>query len=417
MARGAAAGRSASHLIDSPFLSPRHAPPSHPRACLAPRRAVTTGARGALNPVPPSCSAQVLDELQAIADADLDGHQRQSQFTAHFGPNSDLAYREHGWSAVALMNKGELLPEGCDAAPITCAVLGRLHTHLAPRAGAEQVGVRLLKLEAGAALRAHVGPGGRLVAHLGLRVPTGAALTVDTKVIPWVEGGLVIFDDSFLHSAVNHGSTARYILHVTFPVPSAAPAVIQTTTTPHAKLEIFSDCTVRVTNLRNSVASIPEPLALLYNKVADAHPSNLEPCTAASTVDGAANATVRLSAPHGYGTLDLSVTAGPQWIVFQIVDLSNWNADPEQKHLVLASLCPVDICPPGCEPPKCVTGVGPLPSITQAPFANGRFQGFRGSEGQYPDSKLVVTSGCEGMFLTAPSACNTHGRTQLNWQF
>ena len=34
----------------------------------------------------------------------------------------------------------------------------------------------------------------------------------------------------------------------------------------------------------------------------------------------------------------------------------SWNADPEQKHLVLPALCPSDICPPDCAPPKCTVG-------------------------------------------------------------
>ena len=48
---------------------------------------------------------------------------------------------------------------GCRAAPRTCAALGAMAAPLAPRPGAAEVGVRLLKLAAGAKLRPHVGPG------------------------------------------------------------------------------------------------------------------------------------------------------------------------------------------------------------------------------------------------------------------
>ena len=75
-------------------------------------------------------------------------------------------------------------------------MLAHLTPHLTPRLGAAEVGVRLLKLDANATIRPHIGPGGRLVAHLGLRVPsTGAALTVAGETRSWREGELVIFDD------------------------------------------------------------------------------------------------------------------------------------------------------------------------------------------------------------------------------
>jgi hypothetical protein len=102
--------------------------------------------------------------------------------------------------------------------------------------------------------------------------------------------------------------------------------------------------------------------------------------------------TVRLTAPHGYGTLDLGVTAGDNWIVFSIVKVSDWNADPEQKHLVLPTLCPVDICPPDCTAATCMPAISGHPaSIHQAPYTGGRFEGFRGSEGEYPDSAGFFT--------------------------
>ena len=203
----------------------------------------------------------VLTELQALADRDLNGKPESETFAADFGPNSDLAQQPGGWTALPLLNKGRLDAAGCAAAPLTCAALSGLAAHLAPRDGGDEVGVRVLKLAAGATLRPHVGPGGRLVAHLGLRVPpAGAALTVAGERVEWREGQFTIFDDSLLHSAENLGSTARYVLHVTFPLPREA-AVVMSVSTQHAKLAVSSDCTVQVTNLRNSISSRPEPLA------------------------------------------------------------------------------------------------------------------------------------------------------------
>ena len=64
--------------------------------------------------------------------------------------------------------------------------------------------------------------------------------------LQWVEGKLDIFDDACLHAAENHGATARYILHVAFPLPPAPVSVVRTVTTPHLKLVVKSDCTVQV---------------------------------------------------------------------------------------------------------------------------------------------------------------------------
>ena len=61
----------------------------------------------------------------------------------------------------------------------------------------------------------------------------------------------MIFDDALLHSAENEGAHARYVLHVTFPRPAAPAAAVLSMSTPHFKLVVSADCTVRVTNLRN----------------------------------------------------------------------------------------------------------------------------------------------------------------------
>ena len=245
--------------------------------------------------------------------------------------------------------------------------------------------------------RPHVGPGGRLVAHLGLRVPTGAALTVAGEQVLWREGEFTIFDDALLHSAANTGSHARYVLHVTFP---RTTAVVLSVSTPHFKLAVSSDCTVQVKNLRNQISSRVEPLMHLYNRVADNHTQNLEPCVSAAAVN---SSTLRITAAHGYGTLELSLTAGTNWVLFTLGDLSAWRADPVQKHLRIATLCPLDMCPNSTKPCRHAQQSSAATSgktrcgspweipIAGAPFVGGRFEGFRGSEGQYPDSAGFFT--------------------------
>ena len=241
----------------------------------------------------------MLAELQELADRDMARDNfnfagGRLRFESSFGPNSDLAERPGDWTALVLLNKGRFNTAGCKAAPRTCAVLKDIAAHLNPSRD-EEVGVRLLKLRAGATLRPHLGPGGRLVAHLGVRVPrTGAALTVAGQRVQWREGEITTFDDSLLHFAENLGDHARYVLHVAFPYPSGK-ANIFSVSTPHLKLDANSDCTVRVTNLRNGISSRSEPLLHLYNRVADNYTQNMEPCVSAQLVN---STTLKITAAH-----------------------------------------------------------------------------------------------------------------------
>lgn len=170
------------------------------------------------------------------------------------------------------------------------------------------------------------------------------------------------------------------------------------------KLDVSSDCTVQVTSVRTQISSRVEPLLHLYNKIADNHTTNMEGCVAAHAVavdDSGNGGTLRITAAHGYGTLDLQIKAGANWLLFQLGDLSAWEADPVQKHLRVATLCPLDMCPKSAKP--CVPGApAPPPGtpvcgspwevpIPAAPFVGGRFEGFRGSEGKYPDSAGFFT--------------------------
>jgi hypothetical protein len=113
------------------------------------------------------------------------------------------------------------------------------------------------------------------------------------------------------------------VLHVAFPVP---PTVVLSVATPHAKLDVSSDCTVTVTNLRNQARSRVESLAHLYNRVADNHTIDAEPCVSAEAVSPVG--TVRITAAHGYGHLDLLITKGDKYILFEISNISAWTADP-----------------------------------------------------------------------------------------
>ena len=94
------------------------------------------------SPLPPSPAG-----LSTSGEAEADAAEPT---TSAFAPNfsNDHFTQDAGdWTAVALMNRGVLLAEGCAAAPMTCSVLTTLSPHLQPRPPhATEVGVRFLKL-------------------------------------------------------------------------------------------------------------------------------------------------------------------------------------------------------------------------------------------------------------------------------
>ena len=153
------------------------------------------------------------------------------------------------------------------------------------------------------------------MAHLGIKIPVGAFMTLDGQKIEWEEGRLTVFDDSFLHSVKNPSDQARFILHVAFPHPD-----IPTDTAPillvealHFRLRIYANCTAVATNLRTLAASKPVALVSLYNRVSDNRLTDSTACIGASL---AAPGVVRIVAAYGYGTVDSeSATSNLPWLV------------------------------------------------------------------------------------------------------
>ena len=113
--------------------------------------------------------------------------------------------------------------------------------------------------------------------------------------------------------------------------------------------------------------------------MADNQESDWDTCVAAAKLS---DATLRITAPHDYGTVDIGFTAFDLWVTFELTNLQAWAGDPDQQHLKFAKMCPADICPqPGI---YSVPGVG-------GKTVDGLFQGFRGAEGEYPDSTGFLT--------------------------
>lgn len=55
--------------------------------------------------------------------------------------------------------------------------------------------------------------------HLGLITPPGPVLNVGPAMMRWHEGEVLVFDDTFIHSAKHDGTEDRYILLAWFCHP------------------------------------------------------------------------------------------------------------------------------------------------------------------------------------------------------
>jgi hypothetical protein len=107
--------------------------------------------------------------------------------------------------------------------PKTCSLL-RHQPSVVGRVGSLELDgpgqVTILKLAPGAKLIPHTGPNNmRLTAHLALIVPQPAAYltcgnpALDGAVREWREGGVIVFDDSYVHEAHNPATEHRYVLY------------------------------------------------------------------------------------------------------------------------------------------------------------------------------------------------------------
>lgn len=124
-------------------------------------------------------------------------------------PNND-------WTIFGLMNNGQYMTENCALCPQTTRLL-------------EQVpGIRVAgfsRIQPRSGIDTHKGFTGRmygaLAYHLGLLIPSsGASLVCGPEVHHWRKAGeVIVFDDTYPHSAWNDSDSERIILYIDFKVP------------------------------------------------------------------------------------------------------------------------------------------------------------------------------------------------------
>merc|ERR1719362_1448094 len=101
----------------------------------------------------------------------------------------------------------------CQYAPQTCALL-RQRPELT-QCHSSLSGSGFLRMRPGGRLKPHFGGAPRLSAHLPLIVPDGELyMNVGREVTRWIEGKVIVFDDTFIHSVTHNGVEPRYVLNV-----------------------------------------------------------------------------------------------------------------------------------------------------------------------------------------------------------
>lgn len=122
---------------------------------------------------------------------------------------NDIAFNtffKRGWKRFYLKWYGDTMPSAADLCPRTVALVNSI-----PSVNAALFAL----LPPGSRLGEHRDPfAGSLRYHLGLSTPNSesCSITVDGEKYAWRDGDCVMFDETYIHSAVNNADTTRIIL-------------------------------------------------------------------------------------------------------------------------------------------------------------------------------------------------------------
>lgn len=148
---------------------------------------------------------------------------------AYFRPNQDndlvRGNEPQRWTEMLLFNKGLWDYQNCALLPTACKALQGLVEVEGIFRDKRCGQVSLLKLEEGTQLVPHFGSvNWRFTAQLGLLVPDNVWIHVGDESRTFVQGELLVLDDSFLHSVEHNGTGPRVTFYVNFFHPRASLA-------------------------------------------------------------------------------------------------------------------------------------------------------------------------------------------------
>ena len=155
----------------------------------------------------------IRDEAQKLFEA---GHIRASE------KHNDIAFNtffRRGWKRFYLKWYGEPMPSAVSLCPKTVELVSQI-----PSVNAALFAL----LPPGSKLGEHRDPfAGSLRYHLGLVTPNSdkCSITVDGEPYSWRDGEAVMFDETFIHSAVNDTDQTRIILFCDVTRPLKTPVM------------------------------------------------------------------------------------------------------------------------------------------------------------------------------------------------
>jgi aspartate beta-hydroxylase len=124
-------------------------------------------------------------------------------------PNANPLLQDPNWSAFYLIKGGTEVALNAQRCPATMAALRELPLCRTGRTPA----VLFSLLRPGTRIRPHHGfMNSRLICHLPLIIPEGCALRVGNETRAWLEGEVVLFDDSVEHEAWNLSQELRVVM-------------------------------------------------------------------------------------------------------------------------------------------------------------------------------------------------------------
>ena len=155
-------------------------------------------------------TAAIQQEIGALLAEGIEGFRPYIQTDPNRPRLDDSVLRDsRDWSALFLCENGVEFDDVIARCPQTWAAVQKAPL---PRIASSPT-VMFSLLRAGARIAAHTGTHNtRLVCHLPLIVPRDCGFRVGNETRPWVEGKVLVFDDSIEHEAWNGSDRDRVVL-------------------------------------------------------------------------------------------------------------------------------------------------------------------------------------------------------------
>lgn len=163
-------------------------------------------------PIMEAAYAPIKAELLALIEKDLEFNPYQHPYTKEQGWK--------GWDTFSLYRVNKWNEERCKHCPETVKAINST-----PRGLRECM---FTKLHPGSHITPHSGGSNAvLTCHLGLVIPPGCEIRVDSEIRGWTEGKCLIFDDSYMHEVWHRGTETRMVILWDIWHPDLTPIEIE----------------------------------------------------------------------------------------------------------------------------------------------------------------------------------------------